>query len=119
MAVGDYKLDIPDFPEVRANKELKFDNVTLRYQTGEDPDTFEFVEGAQNRSVVISALTVTQIANGPGTNAEKRAQVIQLVENAVMDWGVVESDAAIRAFESLLPDETWPEGGYTITLDLI
>jgi len=118
MAIGDYKLEILNFPEVRANKELKFDNVTLYYQTEEDPDVFVPVEGGQNRSVVIPALAVTQIANGAGTNAEKRAQVIQLVENAVMSWGVVESDAAMRAFKSLLPSEEWPAEGYTITLDL-
>ena len=118
MAIGDYVIDLPQFPEVHAGQLLVFVNVWLKVQTGEGPVAYASVKGG-HRDVPISAPAVIQIADGPGTDAQKRAAVIALVEDEVKSWGIVESDAAMRAFLSILPGEEWPEGGYqNLPLDL-
>lgn len=118
MAIGDYVIDLINIPEVTANQLLVFVNVWLKVQTGEDPNVYANVNGG-HRDVPISAPAVIAITDGPGTDTEKRDAVIALAEAEVKSWGIAESDAAMRAFLSLLPGGEWPEGGYTnLPLDL-
>lgn len=118
MAIGDYVIDLIGIPEVTANQLLVFVNVWLKVQIADDPVAYANVDGG-HRDVPVSAPAVIAIADGPGTDTQKRTAVIALVEAEVKSWGIVESDAAMRAFLSMLSGGEWPEGGYRdLPLDL-
>ena len=116
--IGDYVIDLLQFPEVSANQLLIFVNVWLKVQIADDPVAYDNVKGG-HADVPISSLAVIAIKNGPGTDTQKRAAIIALVAEVIKARGIAESDAAMRAFLSLLPGGEWPEGGYkNLPLDL-
>lgn len=118
MAIGDYVIDLINIPEVTAQQRLVFVNVWLKVQIADDPVAYDNVNGG-HRDVPVSASAVIAIADGQGTDAQKRSAIIALVEAEVKSWGIVESNASMRAFMSLLPSGKWPEGGYkNLPLDL-
>ncbi len=113
MAIGDFYMDIPNFPEVYPNKEQKWDNVTLYQQTEANPVVYKPVDGLMHRSFVLSAEAVTTIATNPAlTETQKRAAVLELVADKIRATGIVESWIASQAFLSILPNDEWPIGGY-------
>ncbi len=87
---------------------IRFDCV-LKYESpeGEDPRSWVPAESG-HRDVELQASTIKAIADGPGTVSQKRAVVVALIKQGVIDWGVGEGAEAIGFVESLIPGETWP-----------
>lgn len=65
-----------------------------------------------SRTFLLSASKSLAITEGSGTDAEKRAALIELLKKDVIAWGLVQSDNALTQMTSLIP------GGFPVTLDL-
>lgn len=119
--VGDYRVRLERKPQVTGRGDIVFQVLVQRYDErdvgGEIIGQWATVQNG-NFPVRFPGETIIEIADGPGTLAQKRQEVLARIAQMVTEKGIAESDLAERAFRSLLPGGTWPTQGVNISLEV-
>ena len=118
---GDYRVRLEREPEVTGRGEIIFYALVQRYDVreveGEIIGQWATIRNG-NFPVRFPGQTIIEIADGPGTLAKKRQEVLARIAQMVTEKGLAESDQAHHAFRSLLPSGVWPEQGVNINLEV-
>ena len=121
--IGDYRWRVPGSEDpnfwrnvITANGIINLDVYLETQIDEEEPPTWELLKNG-HRTVSIAGQVINQIADGPGTLPEKRALVFIEIDQAVLAFGLIQSDQAARAFVSLLPNGAWPSNDITRTIE--
>lgn len=108
-AVGDYRYKILWEPEVAATGNVHFDIEIQRCMAVMAEECTDWQQVPQGHfTVTMNGDLIYEIANGPGTVAQRRGGVHALIEGDSRFVGVVKSDRAQRALISLMPGGEWP-----------
>ena len=116
MAIGDYQVELIRAPEVSVQGYVNFD-VWVQVQTEDDPAVWTTIDGG-HRTMRIAGSLIVEIAEGVGTDAEKRWAIGKLITDQVEFIGLAASDKANAALLSVYPNGEWPEGGFVIPLEV-
>ncbi len=75
------------------------------------PDVWELIP-LGHRTMVLNGARVLAITGGAGTDAQKRAALLELFRAEAASWGIDESDEAYNELYDLLP------GGWPVSVNL-
>jgi len=70
------------------------------------PDVWETVPNG-HRAMVLNGAAVLAITEGPGSEAEKQAAIVAIMQEIADAWGIGESDDANEQLTALVPGG-WP-----------
>lgn len=116
MAIGDYRVGLTQPPTVSAQGYVNFD-AWIQRQTESDPNVWVTIDSG-HRTVRIQGELLVEIAEGVGTDVQKRAAIGQLITDQVEFAGLAASDKANLALLSVYPNGVWPEDGFAIPLEV-
>ena len=100
--MADYRVRV-ESGEAAANGDIHLD-VYVEKET--DTDVWEPIP-LGHRTMVLNGAAVMAITGGAGTDAQKRAALLELFRAEAESWGIAESDEAYNALYDLLP-AGWP-----------
>ena len=114
MAIGDYRIDLKQEPEVSTDNKVVF---AVRVEREVAEGAWVLIDGGA-RPVVLAGTLVVEIKEGPGTDQAKLVAIGQLITARVESFGIAASDKARQALLSLYPNGEWPESGFVIPLSV-